>query len=68
MKVHEQDPRLRAERVKRQLTDILKDLRHDIDTVEEPTLKAIMETSAEVVAGLLKTYQEYARRSESAWH
>ena len=68
MKTAEYEPRARAERIRRQLQDTLKDLRHDIEHIEEPQLKAIMETSAEVVAGLLKTFQEYARKSESAWH
>jgi glutamate dehydrogenase/leucine dehydrogenase len=68
MKSQEQDPRWRAERIRRQLQETMKDLRHDIEQVEDPRLKAIMETSAEVIAGLLKTFQEYARKSESAWH
>jgi len=68
MKTAEYEPRVRAERIRRQLQDTLKDLRHDIEHIEEPQLKAIMETSAEVVAGLVKTLQEYARKSESAWH
>ena len=68
MKTVEHDPRVRAERIRRQLQDTLKDLRHDIEHVEEPQLKAIMEVSAEVVAGLVKTLQEYSRKSESAWH
>jgi hypothetical protein len=68
MKTQEQDPRVRAERIKRQLTETLKDLRHDVENIEDPILKAIMETSAEVVAGLLKTYQDYARKNENAWH
>jgi hypothetical protein len=68
MQSQEQDPRWRAERIRRQLQETIKDLRHDIEQVEDPRLKAIMETSAEVLAGLLKTFQEYARKSESAWH
>ena len=68
MKTVEHEPRVRAERIRRQLQDTLKDLRHDVEHVEDPQLKAIMEVSAEVVAGLVKTFQEYSRKSESAWH
>jgi hypothetical protein len=68
MKTQEHDPRWRAERIRRQLQDTMKDLRHDIEHVEEPQLKAIMETSAEVIAGLIKSFQEYARKNENAWH
>ena len=68
MKTQEQDPRFRAERIRRQLQETMKDLRHDIEHVEEPQLRAIMETSAEVIAGLMKTLQDYSRKSESAWH
>jgi hypothetical protein len=68
VKTQEQDPRFRAERIRRQLQETMKDLRHDIELIEEPQLKAIMETSAEVLAGLVKTLAEYARKSESAWH
>jgi hypothetical protein len=42
-------------------------LRSDIDKVEEPKLKAMFETSAEVLAGLSKAFADYKHKSEAAW-
>jgi hypothetical protein len=42
-------------------------LRKDIDKLDEPQLKAIFETSAEVLGGLVKAFQHYEQKSENAW-
>ena len=42
-------------------------LRHDLTRVEEPQLKAIFETSAEVLGGIVKALDDYRAKSESAW-
>jgi hypothetical protein len=39
----------------------------DIDKVDEPQLKAMFETAAEVLGGLLKAFSDYERKNESAW-
>jgi hypothetical protein len=41
--------------------------REDIDKVDEPQLKAMFETSAEVLCGLKKAYSDYEQKKESAW-
>jgi hypothetical protein len=46
----------------------LKDhLREDIEKVDEPQLKAMFETSAEVLGGLMKAFRDYEQRNEAAW-
>ena len=42
-------------------------LREDILKLDEPQLKAMFETSAEVLAALVKTFDDYERRNEAAW-
>jgi hypothetical protein len=42
-------------------------LREDIERVDEPQLKAMFETSAEVLGGLVKAFKHYEQKNESAW-
>ena len=42
-------------------------LREDIEKVDEPQLKAMFETSAEVLGGLEKAFKDYEQRNEKAW-
>jgi hypothetical protein len=42
-------------------------LREDIEKVDEPQLKAMFETSAEVLGGLIKAFRDYEQKNESAW-
>jgi hypothetical protein len=41
--------------------------REDVQKVEDPKARALFETTAEVLDGLLKAYDHYERRSEPAW-
>lgn len=46
----------------------LKDhLREDIKRCDEPQLRAMFETSAEVLGGLAKAFTDYERKNETAW-
>jgi hypothetical protein len=49
------------------LNDTITHLRQDIDEVEEPKLRAMFETSAEVLGGLVKAFKDYEQRNETAW-
>ena len=49
------------------LKDIKAHLREDIEKVDEPQLKAMFETSAEVLGGLIKAFRDYEQKNESAW-
>jgi hypothetical protein len=41
--------------------------RDQISATEEPQARAILETSAEVLGGLKKTFEDYAQKNEAAW-
>jgi hypothetical protein len=49
------------------LQDIKDHLRDDIEKVDEPQLKAMFETAAEVLGGLIKAFHDYEQKNESAW-
>lgn len=63
----DRDPRHHTQKMQKALQDIRNHLREDIEKVEEPQLKAMFETSAEVLAGLEKAFKDYEQRNESAW-
>lgn len=42
-------------------------LRSDIMKIDEPQCKAMFETAAEVLIGLIKAFEDYERKEESAW-
>lgn len=39
----------------------------DIEKVDEPQLKAMFETAAEVLGGLKKAFSDFERKNDSAW-
>jgi len=49
------------------LKETIDHLRADIDKVDEPQFKAMFETSAEVLGGLVKAFEDYEKKNESAW-
>jgi uncharacterized membrane-anchored protein YhcB (DUF1043 family) len=63
----ERDPRYHTQKMQKRLQEIKDHLRQDIDKVDEPQLKAMFETSAEVLGGLIKAFQDYEKKNESAW-
>lgn len=65
--VDEHDPLYRTERMRQALREIKDHMREDIQKVDEPQLKAMFETSAEVLGGLEKAFSDYEKRSETAW-
>lgn len=67
MQSNEHDPRTHTQNMQRRLQETIDHLRQDIEKVDEPQLKAMFETSAEVLGGLVKAFQDYERKNESAW-
>ncbi len=63
----ERDPRHHTQKMQQRLQELADHLRKDIDKVDEPQLKAMFETSAEVLGGLKKAFQDYEQKNESAW-
>jgi hypothetical protein len=49
------------------LRETIEHLRADVDKVDEPQFKALFETSAEVLGGLVKAFEDYEKKNESAW-
>jgi hypothetical protein len=62
-----EDPKHHTERMKQRLQEIVTHLREDITKVDEPQLAAMFETSAEVLQGLMKAFDDYERKNEAAW-
>lgn len=54
-------------KVKGMLEPIIGHLRQDIARISEPKAQALFETSAEVLAGLVKAFDHYEHKSEKAW-
>lgn len=61
------NPRHHVQNMRKALQDIRSHLREDIQKVDEPQLKAMFETSAEVLGGLEKAFTDYEQKNESAW-
>jgi ferric iron reductase protein FhuF len=60
------DPRHHTQKMQKRLQEVRDHLREDIEKVDEPQLKAI-ETSAEVLSGLIKAFRDYEQKNEKAW-
>ena len=60
-------PRETARQAQRRLQETMDAMRSDIDAVDEPQLKALLETSAEVLGGLRQAFGDCERRNEEAW-
>jgi hypothetical protein len=63
----ERDPRHHTQKMQQRLQEIMNHLREDIGKVDEPQLKAMFETSAEVLGGLIKAFRDYEQKNEAAW-
>jgi hypothetical protein len=53
--------------MQRRLQETMDHLRDDIGKVDEPQLKAMFETAAEVLGSLKKAFRDYERKNEKAW-
>jgi uncharacterized membrane-anchored protein YhcB (DUF1043 family) len=58
---------LDRQKMQKRLQEVKDHLRQDIEKVDEPQLKAMFETSAEVLGGLIKAFRDYEQKNESAW-
>jgi rubrerythrin len=61
------DPRHHTHKMAKRLQDTIAHLREDVTKVDEPQLKAMFETSAEVLTGLVKAFKDYEQKNEAAW-
>ena len=65
--VSDRNPQHHTQNMKRRLSETVTHLREDIGKVDDPQLKARFETSAEVLGGLIKAFEDYERKNEAAW-
>lgn len=56
-----------AEAMATNLASLRDDMRATIGRVEDPQLKAVLETGAEVLGGLRQAFVDYGEGSEEAW-
>lgn len=61
------DPRPQTQRIHKMLVDTAQQARNDIAEIDEPRARALFETSAEVLTGLAKAYEDYNAASEPVW-
>jgi hypothetical protein len=67
MMAEQQHLRYLAQRMRVRLEELTTHLREDIEMVDEPQLRAMFETAAEVLTGLKKTFSDYEKKNEPAW-
>ena len=53
--------------IKKEFRVLIEHLREDIEKVDDPSAKALFETSAEVLVGLEKAFSDYESKTEPAW-
>lgn len=61
------DPVEHSRHLQKQLGELIDHAKQDIDRVSEPRFQALLETTAEVLAGLRTAFQHYEQGSEKAW-
>ena len=64
---NERNPAHHTQKMHQRLKEIMAHLREDVEKVDEPQLKAMFETSAEVLGGLVKAFRDYEQKNEAAW-
>ena len=63
----ENNPVHHTQKIKAQMIQIIDHLREDVGKVTEPKVQALFETSAEVLTGLVKAFDDYENKNEVAW-
>jgi hypothetical protein len=56
-----------TQKIKARMRQLVAHLRRDVEKVTEPKAQALFETSAEVLTGLVKAFDDYEKKSEEAW-
>lgn len=56
-----------ARSVRNRMNETITQLRSEIEHVDERQLKAMFETSAEVLGAVVRAFEHYERISESEW-
>ena len=67
MATDESDPVHHTQKMQKRLSEISAHMRQDIAEVDEPQMQAMFETAAEVLDGLVKSFQHYEDRKKGTW-
>ncbi len=63
----ERNPIHHTRKMRERMDELAAHLRSDVEKVDEPKFRAMFETAAEVMGGLAKAFDDYARKNEAAW-
>ena len=66
MQYGENDPRHHTAKLKQMLTDVINHAREDVSKINDPKAQALFETTAEVLTGLRKAYEDFEQKNEEA--
>jgi len=61
------DAKVHTAKLRAEMQQLVDHLRRDVTLVDEPRAKAMFETTAEVMMGLMKTFQDYDVGTEAAF-
>ena len=61
------DPGHHTKKIKARMRELVDHLRADVTKIDEPQARAMFETSAEVLLGLMKAFDDYDQKNEAAW-
>jgi hypothetical protein len=67
MQYDESDPRHHTQKLKQTLKDTAQHAREDVSKISDPKAQALFETSAEVLLGLAKAFEDFEQKREEAW-
>jgi hypothetical protein len=56
-----------TQKIKARMGQLIEHLREDVGKITEPKTMALFETSAEVLTGLVKAFNDYEKKNEAAW-
>jgi len=63
----EKNPIRHTQKIKVRMRQLIAHLRKDVERIPQPKAQALFETSAEVLTGLVKAFDDYEKGSEAAW-
>lgn len=61
------DASVHVRKMRQRFKETADHLREDIDIINDPQCKAMFETAAEVLLGLIKAFDDFSKKNEKAW-
>jgi hypothetical protein len=61
------EPATHSTHLQQEIASLIDHLHRDIKRAPEPQFQALLETSAEVLGGLRKAFEDYGKHTEAAW-